>query len=70
MGSCIIIHCKSFCDCQAYAGFYFIARAMLVSNMSEDTFSSELDEFKSAVETFCQTHWTVVSVPNLHTDTV
>ncbi|XP_029927390.1 ectonucleoside triphosphate diphosphohydrolase 3 [Myripristis murdjan] len=48
-------------DFMAYAGFYYIARAMLLSDTSVDAFKSELDEFKSAVEKFCQTHWTVLT---------
>lgn len=40
---------------QAYAGFFFIARALLFNG------TSEIDDFNKSVVEFCQTPWEVVS---------
>lgn len=40
---------------QAYAGFFFIARALLFNG------TSEIDDFNKSVVEFCQTPWKVVS---------
>lgn len=42
------------CPCQAYAGYFFVARALLINS------TSEMEEFTSYVRQFCQTHWKVV----------
>ncbi|XP_015804642.2 ectonucleoside triphosphate diphosphohydrolase 3 [Nothobranchius furzeri] len=38
----------------AYAGFYYLAQALMVNG------TSDLDQFKASVENFCQTPWTVL----------
>lgn len=43
------------CSCQAYAGYFFVARALEING------TSEMEEFAGSVRTFCQTHWNVVS---------
>ncbi len=44
-----------YCPCQAYAGFFYTARALGINRVSD------LDEFKALVKKFCRTHWTKVS---------
>ncbi|XP_061572376.1 ectonucleoside triphosphate diphosphohydrolase 3 [Cololabis saira] len=41
-------------DFKAYAGFFYTARALLIND------TSELDQFRASVKTFCHTHWTVL----------
>lgn len=43
------------CPCQAYAGYFYVARALLINE------TSEMEEFTSSVREFCETQWTVVS---------
>lgn len=39
------------CSCQAYAGYFYVARALLVNG------TSEMQEFSSSIRQFCQTPW-------------
>nr|XP_046256400.1 ectonucleoside triphosphate diphosphohydrolase 3 [Scatophagus argus] len=41
-------------DFMAYAGFFYISRALLVNS------TSDLDQFNSSVRKFCHTHWKVL----------
>ncbi|XP_044063731.1 ectonucleoside triphosphate diphosphohydrolase 3 [Siniperca chuatsi] len=41
-------------DFMAYAGFFFIARALQMNG------KSDLDQFNASVRKFCHTHWTVL----------
>ncbi|XP_070691671.1 ectonucleoside triphosphate diphosphohydrolase 3 [Pempheris klunzingeri] len=41
-------------DFMAYAGFFFIARALLVNG------TSDIDQFNASVTNFCHTHWNVL----------
>lgn len=43
------------CSYQAYAGYFYVARALLING------TTEMDDFTSSVRRFCQTHWKVVS---------
>lgn len=43
------------CPCQAYAGYFFVARALLINE------TSEMEEFTGSIRQFCETHWTLVS---------
>lgn len=44
-----------YCSCQAYAGFFYVARALTING------TSDLDEFKNSISHFCNTKWNVVS---------
>ncbi|XP_037532333.1 ectonucleoside triphosphate diphosphohydrolase 3 [Nematolebias whitei] len=41
-------------DFKAYAGFFYLASALLLNG------TSDLDQFNASVENFCNTHWTVL----------
>ncbi|XP_068611197.1 ectonucleoside triphosphate diphosphohydrolase 3 [Brachionichthys hirsutus] len=43
-------------DYMAYAGFFYIATALLLNG------TSDLDQFNASVTKFCTTHWTVLKV--------
>ncbi|XP_056900626.1 ectonucleoside triphosphate diphosphohydrolase 3 isoform X2 [Takifugu flavidus] len=45
-------------DFLAYAGYFFVARALQINETSEIT--AEMEEFTSSVRQFCETHWTVL----------
>ena len=51
-----------YCSFQAYAGFFYTARALLKSGTEDlDDFNSDFDRFNASVRQFCNSHWDVVS---------
>ncbi|XP_061772216.1 ectonucleoside triphosphate diphosphohydrolase 3 isoform X2 [Nerophis ophidion] len=44
----------------AYAGYFFIARALLMNNDTEEVTPSEYDEFNNKINQLCSTPWSVL----------
>ncbi|XP_077576876.1 ectonucleoside triphosphate diphosphohydrolase 3 [Stigmatopora nigra] len=41
----------------AYAGFFYVARALLMNDKNDTVTPSEFDEFKTSIDEFCTTPW-------------